>query len=62
VHADLMALVGHGLHVLGERLDRVAGDEPRRRDVVLVEQLEQAARADLAREQAGESPPAYEPI
>ena len=52
VHADLVARVDDHLRLLGERLDRVAGDEPRRPQPVAVEELEQARRADLAGEEA----------
>jgi hypothetical protein len=52
MNADLVAGVGDHLHLLGECLDRVAGDEPRRGHVVPVEEPEQPWTADLAREQA----------
>ena len=40
------------LGLAGERLDRVARDEPRRLEVVPLEELQQARRPDLAGEQA----------
>lgn len=48
VQANLVAGVSDGLHVLGEGLEAVAGDEPRRLDIILAEELEQALRADCA--------------
>jgi hypothetical protein len=52
VHADLVAALDHHPGLLGEGLDRVAGDEPRRLDAVALEQLQQPRRADLAGEEA----------
>ena len=48
---DLVAGIGHRLHLVRKGLDRVAGDEPRGFDAPAAEQLEQARRADLAGEQ-----------
>ena len=39
---NLVPGVGHHLHLFGEGLDRVPGDEPGGLDAVAVEQLEQA--------------------
>src|ERR1700738_865650 len=50
--ADLVAGIGHRLHLLGKGLDRVAGDEPGGFDTETPEHLEQPRAADLAREQA----------
>ena len=60
---DLVAGIGHHLHLLGEGLDRVAGDEPGGAQAVVVEHLEQAGAADLpgeepARDVAGRVLPA----
>jgi hypothetical protein len=52
VHPDLVSGIHDHLRLLGEGLDRVAGNEPRGLEVVLVEELEQARRADLTGEQA----------
>lgn len=52
VQADLVAGIPHHRALLREGLERVARDEPRGFDVVLLEELEQAARADGAGEHA----------
>ena len=52
MHPDLVAGVDDHLRLLRERLDRVARNEPGRLHVVLVEQLQQAPRPDLAGEHA----------
>lgn len=51
VQPDLMACVAHHGALLGERLERVARDEPCRRYAVLFKQLEQSSRAEGAGEQ-----------
>ena len=52
VHADFVAGVGHGLHLLGEGFHRVARDKPSGAQAVAFEQFEQARRADFTGEQA----------
>ena len=54
VDADLVPGRGDSLHLLGEGLDRVAGDESGRLDAEALKQLQQARAADLAGEQARE--------
>lgn len=51
VQADLVARVGNHPALFGKRLEGVAGDEPRRFDVVPLEHGEQAAHADRAGEE-----------
>ena len=52
VHADLVAGVDDHLRLLGEGLDRVAGDEPGRLQALTLEQLQEARCPDLAGEEA----------
>src|SRR4051794_4161265 len=52
VAPDLVPGVYDRLHLLREGLYRVAGDEPGSLHIVLLEELQEARRADLAREQA----------
>src|SRR5271163_3225277 len=46
VNADLVAGVGDLLHLVGEGLDRMAGDEPRCLDAQSVKHLDETSRAD----------------
>ena len=46
MQTDLMASVGDHAALFRESLERVAGDEPRRLDVVLFEHLEEATDTD----------------
>lgn len=50
VEADLMPGVAHSRHLLGERLQAVARDEPRGLHRILVEQLQETAHPHRARE------------
>ena len=52
VQADLVSRVDDSFHLVGKGLDRMARHEPGRLHLVFVEQLDEARRADLAREQA----------
>src|SRR5262245_44805903 len=52
VDADLVASIGHRLHLLGEGLDRMPRDEPSGFYAYPLEHLEQPGAADLACEQA----------
>jgi len=52
VDADLMAGVGHRLHLAPEGLDRVPGDEPCGLDAEPLEQFQKTRRADFAGKQA----------
>lgn len=51
VQTDLVASVGDHPALFGERLERVARDEPGRFDVVPLEHGKQAAHADRAGEE-----------
>src|SRR5258708_15881139 len=52
MNADLVARVRNRLHLLGESLDRVAGDEPSSLDAEPIEQLQQASASYLSGEEA----------
>lgn len=52
VRSHFVARVAHRGHLLGEGIERVTGDEPRRLDPVLCEQLEEARCADFPCEHA----------
>lgn len=51
MESDLVAFVRYHAAFFGKRLERVSGYEPCRRDVVLVEQLQQATHSDCAGEE-----------
>jgi hypothetical protein len=50
--ADFVPRVCHHLDLVRERFDRMPWDEPRRTQVVPIEQFEQTRRPNLAREHA----------
>jgi hypothetical protein len=51
MQSDFMSRVPDERALFGERLERVAGDEPRRLDVIFVEELEQTLGAHRTREE-----------
>ena len=48
MRTDLVPAVGDHPHLIGERLDRVTGNEPARLQIQLLEQLQEARRPHLA--------------
>src|ERR671931_45153 len=52
VRAYFVASFDHHAHLLRKSFERMPGDKPRRREVVLVKEFEQARCANLTREEA----------